>query len=124
MFKIFGREPALWVSAVSAALSLAVTLGVGLTADQAGAWSAVISGVFAVVTAILTRPIAPAAFTGLVAVAADLLSTYHFNVSPGAVAAVNATVLAILGLLTRGQVSPAAILGGPKPVAPVADPRA
>ncbi|BBB01088.1 hypothetical protein RVR_8340 [Actinacidiphila reveromycinica] len=110
MFKLFGREPALWVSAVSAALSLAVTLGVGLSADQAGAWTAVISAVFGVVTAILTRPIAPAAFTTAVAVAADLLSAYHYDVSPGAVAAVNTTVLAILGLLTRGQVSPAAYL--------------
>jgi hypothetical protein len=110
MFTIFNREPALWVSAISGALSLAVTLGVGLTADQAGAWTAVISGVFAVISAVLTRPIAPSAFTGLVAVVADLLAAYHFNVSAGAVAAVNTTVLAILALVTRGQVSPAAFL--------------
>lgn len=118
MFKIFNREPALWVSAISAALSLAVTLGVGLSADQAGGWTAVISAVFGVVTAVLTRPIAPAAFTTAVAVTADLLSAYHLNVSSGAVVAVNTTVLAILGLLTRGQVSPAAMLTRPKPVAP------
>jgi len=110
MFKIFGREPALWVSAISGALSLAVTLGVGLTADQAGAWTAVISGVFAVISAVLTRPIAPSAFTGLVAVVADLLSAYQLNVSAGTVAAVNTAVLAILALLTRGQVSPAPML--------------
>jgi hypothetical protein len=110
MFKIFGREPALIVGAISAALSLAVTFGVGLTADQAGAWTAVISGAFAVVSAVLTRPIAPAAFTGLVAVAADLLSAYQFNVSAASVVAVNTTVLAILALITRGQVSPAPAL--------------
>lgn len=105
-FTLFGREPALIVAVVSAALSLVVTLGVGLSANQAGAWTAVISAVFAVVTAVLTRPIAPAAFTGLVTVAADLLGAYHFDVSAGTVAAINATVLAVLTLLTRGQVSP------------------
>lgn len=101
-----GREPALIIGALSAALSLLVTLGVGLTADQAGAWTAVISGVFAVVTAAMTRPIAPAAFTGLVTVAATLLAAYHFDVSAGTVAAVNGTVLAVLTLVTRSQVSP------------------
>lgn len=121
MFKLFGREPALWISAVSAALSLAVTLGVGLSADQAGAWTAVISAGFGVVTAVLTRPIAPAAFTTAVAVTADLLSAYHLNVSGAEVAAVNTAVLAVLGLLTRAQVSPAALLTRPK--AAPAEPR-
>lgn len=105
-FKLFGREPALIVGAVSAALSLVVTLGVGLTANQAGAWTAVITAAFGVVTAVLTRPVAPAAFTALVTVTADLLGAYHFDVSAGTVAAVNGTVLAVLTLLTRGQVSP------------------
>lgn len=113
-FKLFGREPALIVGALSAALSLVVTLGVGLTANQAGAWTAVISGVFAVVTAVMTRPVAPAAFTGLVTVVADLLAAYHFDVSAGTVAAINTTVIAVLTLLTRGQVSPATA-SAPKP---------
>ena len=119
--KIFGREPALIIGAISAALSLLVTLGIGLTADQAGAWTAVISGVFSVITAITTRPIAPAAFTGLVTVAATLLAAYHFDVSAGTVAAVNGTVLAVLTLLTRGQVSPATV-SAPKVAPAPADP--
>jgi len=110
MFKILGREPALVVGTISAALSLVVTLGVGLTAEQAGAWTAVISGVFAVIAACLTRPIAPSAFTGLVAVTADLLAAYHFNVSAGTVAAVNTAVVAFLAFLTRGQVSPTTLV--------------
>lgn len=106
-FKIFGNEPALITGVLSAALSLVVTLGIGLSADQAGAWVAVITAAFAVATAVMTRPIAPAAFTGLVTVVAVLLAAYHFDVSGGTVAAVNGTVLAVLTLLTRGQVSPA-----------------
>lgn len=106
-FTIFGREPALIIGALSAALSLLVTLGVGLTTNQAGGWVAVISGVFAVITAIHTRPIAPAAFTGLATVTASLLGAYHFHVAPGTLVAVNGVIIAVLTLLTRGQVAPA-----------------
>lgn len=105
-FTIFGREPALVLAVINAALGLAVTLGTGMTSDQAGGWVALISGVFAAITAILTRPIAPAAFTGLVTVTAALLSTYHFHVEPGTVGAINTLILACLAVLTRGQVSP------------------
>lgn len=117
-FKSFllGQEPALIVGAVSAALSLVVTLGVGLSADQAGAWTAIISGVFGVLTAVVTRPIAPAAFTTLVTVAADLLAAYHYNVSASTTAAVNTAVLALLTLVTRGQVSPTPTATAPRAV--------
>ncbi|WP_412079054.1 hypothetical protein ACLF6K_37555 [Streptomyces xanthophaeus] len=105
--RIFGREPALVIAAVSAGLSLLVTFNVGLSGEQAGALVAVISGALAAVTAAMTRPIAPSAFTGLVAASVALLAAYGFNVSPETVGALNAVVLAVLGLLTRGQVSPA-----------------
>ncbi|MGH3584710.1 MAG: hypothetical protein ACRDQ0_00140 [Pseudonocardia sp.] len=104
--RIFGREPALIIATVSAALSLLVSFGFGLSAEQAGAIVAVISAVFAAATAVLTRPIAPSAFTGLVAAAVALLAAYGLNVSAETVGALNAVVLAVLGLLTRGQVSP------------------
>ena len=105
--KLFGREPALVVATISAGLSLLVTFNFGLSAEQAGAIVAVISAVFAAATAVITRPIAPSAFTGLVAAVVALLAAYGFNVSPETVGALNAVVLAVLGLLTRGQVSPA-----------------
>lgn len=105
--KIFGREPALIIAAVSAGLSLLVTFNFGLSAEQAGALVAVISAVFAAATAAITRPIAPSAFTGLVAAVVALLAAYGFEVSAETVGALNALVLATLGLLTRGQVSPA-----------------
>ncbi|MPY47174.1 hypothetical protein [Streptomyces acidicola] len=104
--KIFGREPALIISVISASLSLLVTFQFGLSAEQAGAIVAVTSAVFAAATATITRPIAPSAFTGLVAAVVALLAAYGFNVTPETVGALNAVVLAVLGLLTRGQVSP------------------
>jgi uncharacterized membrane protein len=103
---IFGREPALWISVLSGACSLAVSLGIGLDAEEAAAWVAVITALFGAATAVATRPIAPAAFTTLVTVTADLLAAYHYDVSAGTVAAVNGFVLAGLTLLTRAQVSP------------------
>ncbi|MFD5491643.1 hypothetical protein ACFWH4_01545 [Streptomyces sp. NPDC127091] len=105
--KIFGREPALLIATVSAGLSLLVTFGFGLSAEQAGAIVAVISAVFAAATAVLTRPIAPSAFTGLVAAVAALLAAYGLDLSAEKVGALNAVVLAGLALLTRAQVSPA-----------------
>lgn len=117
-FRIFGREPAVVIAVISGALSLVVSLGVGLTADEAGAIVAFISGAFAALTAVVTRPVAPAAFTGLVTVTADLLGAYHFDVSAGTLAAANGFVLAVLTLLTRGQVSPAILPPGPKSVPP------
>ncbi|AZM51749.1 hypothetical protein DMA15_03450 [Streptomyces sp. WAC 01529] len=104
--KVFGREPALIVNSVGAILSLVVAFNVGLSSAQAGWVVAAISAVFAAIAAALTRPIAPAAFTGLVAVVASTVAAFGFDVSDGVVASVNGIVIAGLMFLTRGQVSP------------------
>ncbi|MER8220872.1 hypothetical protein ABTZ58_09830 [Streptomyces sp. NPDC094143] len=114
--RIFGREPALVIATVSAGLSLLVTFQFGLSAEQAGAIVAFISAVFAAATAAVTRPIAPSAFTGLVAAVAALLAAYGLDLGPEKIGALNAVVLATLGLLTRGQVAPAT------PSTPAAEP--
>ena len=102
------REPALYIGVVSAGLSLVVALNVGgLTSEQAALIVGAITAIGAVITAVFTRPIAPAVFTGAVAAVAALLAGFHFAVAPGTVAAVNGVVLAVLTLLTRGQVTPA-----------------
>lgn len=118
-FKFWGNEPAVVLGVVSAALSLLVTLGLGLSADQAAGWVAVVAAVFAIVTAWRTRPVAPALFTGLVQVAAALLAAYHFSVSAGTVGAINTLVVAALTLLTRGQVSPTTPTARLRPAAAV-----
>jgi hypothetical protein len=105
---IFGREPTLIVSAVSALLGIGVAVGLpGLSAEQASLIIAAISAGLGVVNAVLVRPIAPPAFTGLVAAAAALLAGYGLDVSQATLGAVQGAVLAVLALLTRQQVTPA-----------------
>lgn len=107
-----GDEPVLLTTVISSALGLLVTLGAfHLTTDKAGAITAVITAVFAVVAAVATRPIAPAAFTGLVTAVADLVAAFNLHVSTATVGAVNMLVLAVLMLVTRGHVTPTAKSG-------------
>ncbi|PSL01011.1 hypothetical protein CLV63_101490 [Murinocardiopsis flavida] len=105
--KIFGHEPALIIAVVSASLSLLVVFGVpGVTDATAPLIVAVVTAVFAVATAFTTRPIAPAAFTGLITAVAALLAGYGLEFTGEQVAAVNAMVLAVLTLIARQQITP------------------
>lgn len=117
-FRIFGREPVVVLNTLSAVLGLVVALGVtSLSAETAGAIVGVCSAVLGAVAAAMTRPVAPQAFTAVVAAGASLLATFGYEAAPGTVAAINTAVLAVLTLLTRGQVTPSS------PAAP-AGPRA
>lgn len=101
------REPALYLTVVSAGLSFLVALNVGLSPEQAGLIVAAITAVLGAIATVVTRPIMPALFTTAVVAVADLLAGFHYDLSPGLVAAVNGTLLAILMFVTRGQVTPA-----------------
>ena len=105
--KILGREPVVVLNTLSAVLGLVVTLGVtSLTAEQAGATVAVVSAILGGIAAAMTRPIAPQAFTAIVAAGATAVAAFGFEVSQETVGAVNTVVLAVLTLLTRVQVTP------------------
>lgn len=105
--KLFGREPVVVLNTLSAVLGLIVTLGVtSLTAEQAGATVAVVSAVLGGIAAAMTRPIAPQAFTAIVAAGATAVAAFGYDVSQETVGAINTVVLAGLTLLTRVQVAP------------------
>ncbi|MEU7771215.1 hypothetical protein AB0C44_07805 [Micromonospora taraxaci] len=107
--KIFGREPTLVIQAISALLGVVVTFGIdGLSATQAAAIVAVLTAVTTAINATMVRPIAPAAFTGLVTAVAVLVAAYGLDVSQETVGAVQVAVVGVLALLTRNQVTPAA----------------
>lgn len=104
---IFGREPALWLALMAAALNLIVAFGVvGLTSVQAGLIVAAVNAVGMAVAALLVRPIAPAAVTGAVTAIGALVAGFGFEVPPEQLAAVSALVLPLLALVARGQVTP------------------
>lgn len=104
---IFGREPTLVLQSIGAGLGIFVALGVpGLSAEQAALIIAVLTGLVAVANAVVVRPVAPAAFIGLVGASAALLAAYGFDVSQPVVGAISSAVVVVLALLTRGQVTP------------------
>ena len=106
--KLFGREPALWIGAVATVLSLLAGFGLDwLTPAQAALITTAINAILGLYTAVRVRPIGPAAFTYAVGALASLAAGSGLNVSQETVGAGNAVVLAVLVLLTRGQVSPA-----------------
>lgn len=116
--KIFGREPVVVLNTLAAVLGLIVSLGVtSLTAETAGAIVGVATAILGAIAAAMTRPIAPQAFTAVVAAGAVLVGTFGYDVDQSTIGAINTTVLAVLTLLTRVQVSPASPSAPVKPTA-------
>jgi hypothetical protein len=104
---IFGREPTLWLAVINAAVVLGGTFGFKfLTGDQAALIVVVINAIAGAITAYAVRPIAPAAFTYLVASLVTLAAAYGLKVPPETVAGINTFLITSLALLTRGQVTP------------------
>src|SRR3954466_13111159 len=86
-----------------------------LSPGQAAVWITVVNAVAGAVAAWKTRPITPQAFTYLIASLAALGAAYGLHVSQPHVASLSTFVLAVLALVTRGQVSP--VSSGPQVVA-------
>jgi uncharacterized membrane protein YoaK (UPF0700 family) len=78
----------------------------GLSATQAAAVMVAINAVVGAVAAWRTRPIPPQVYTYLIASLAALGMAYGLHFSNEHVATFTAAVLAVLGLVTRHQVSP------------------
>lgn len=103
--RIWGREPALIISAVGALLTVLAALN--LPWLDAGAAAAITALVSAGIIAATTRPVAPALFTGIVTATAALVAQYGFDLSNELVAAVSAAVLVFCALFgIRPQVTP------------------
>jgi hypothetical protein len=101
------REPSLYISAIGTVLSLVAAFGLKfLTPEQAALVIVVLNAALGAWNAYKVRPIAPAAFTYLVAAVATLVAAYGIEVSQSVVGSVNAAVLAVLALVLRGNVSP------------------
>jgi hypothetical protein len=105
--KIFGREPTLWLQAISGALAFLVTFGWDrLSAEAAGAIVAVLAAAFGVANALTVRPVAPVVFNTLITTGAALLATYGLDFSQERIGQFQLAVVALMTLLTRVQVTP------------------
>lgn len=105
--KIGGREPALWIAAVGALATWAVSLELDwLNAGQA---TAITTAISAVLIALTTRPIAPGLYVAAVAAGAALFAEYQLAVSDAFVTGLGMVILAGFALFgIRPQVTPAA----------------
>lgn len=103
------REPSLIIGAIGTVLTLVATFGLkSLSADQAAIIISVMNAGLGVWLALKTRPVAPAAFTYFIGMVATLASAYGLDFTQEQTGAVNATVLAVLTLVLRGNVEPSA----------------
>jgi hypothetical protein len=102
--KIFGREPALVISAIGAALMVLFAFHAPFV--NAGTSDAVVAVLTAVLVAVTTRPVAPALFKGVLTAGVALLADYGLHFSDAQVGTLSAAVLAITALFVRSQVVP------------------
>lgn len=103
---LFG-EPVAILGAVQAVLLVGVAVGIPHLTDAAVPLIvAALGALLGAVQAVMVRPIAPAAFTGLVAALAPLLTHYGLGVDPELVVAINGAIVAVATLATRHEVSP------------------
>lgn len=117
MLRIIKTEPALAAGVVQAVISLAVGLGLHLTAGQTGALEAATSAVLAAVVAFSARPVQVSAFTGALAAVGTVLVAFGVpHVTGGSVSSLNAVLVAVLALVLRGHVTPVANAPKAQPV--------
>jgi hypothetical protein len=100
-------EWTLGIAAVAGVLNWIAGFGLdSLSPHQAALWIVVINAAAGALAAWRTRPIAPQAFVYLIASAAALMAAYGLSVTQEHVALFTNAILAVLALITRGQVTP------------------
>jgi len=105
--RLFGREPALYIAVIQAALMLAFTLGVpGVDGGLAGAVSLVLTAAAGAWTALAVRPVAPAVFTGLIVAGVQLFSRWGLDLSEVQISSITAFVALVVTLVARAQMTP------------------
>jgi hypothetical protein len=107
MIALFNRNPTVWLQSLAAVLAVLVSFKVEwLTAEQSAVVTAFAGALITAVNAALVRPIAPAAFVGLVGAGAALLAAYGLHFEQAQVGSIQALVVALLTLQTRQAVTP------------------
>lgn len=103
---VFGREPALWIGAVSVALTLLVSFGLPLSDGQNAAVLAVLTAGAGLFTAWAVKPVSPALFLDLAKAALVLVAAFGLDLTAGQQGAILAAATTVLALVLRQQVTP------------------
>lgn len=107
--RIFGREPVVWLGAISAILAVLVTIPeMGLSAEAAGWIMVIVSGVFAAAEAIMTRPFVVTALTGAVRTLLTAGLFFGLPISEQTAGMAVSALTAVLMLVLANSVTPAA----------------
>ena len=103
---IFGREPAVWLSFIMAAVALISAFGFSLTTDQQGLIQAFVNAVLGCIVALMVRPVSVAALTAVVQTGVPLLVAFGLHLSVEQQGVILAFVPVALNLILRPQVTP------------------
>ncbi|MGW4476817.1 hypothetical protein ACWENQ_44800 [Nonomuraea sp. NPDC004354] len=104
--KIFGREPALWLSLIQTAVALAVGLGLSLTGDQVGLINGAAAAVLALIAAFAVRPFPVPLLMGAIQALLALAVGFGLELTGEQVGLANAAAAALVGFILRMHVEP------------------
>jgi len=102
----FGRDPALWINAISIFLMIGVGFGLPINDGLSAGIVALLTVGATTWTAVHTRPWAPTIFTGLIGAGAALLAEFGLDATQEQVSMIAAGVSAVLMLIARNQITP------------------
>ncbi|MFI7630287.1 hypothetical protein [Microbispora rosea] len=107
-FKILGRDPSIILYALQSVLAALVAFDVfGLTEHTAAVLLTITAGVFALITAWVTRPWTVSLFAGAVkTILTGLVALGPLHMSEAQMGAVISALTIVLGLLLFGNVAP------------------
>jgi hypothetical protein len=104
---MLGRHPTLWIALINTLIMGVATLGFRwLDGDQAVLVVAAVNAVSAAANAWAVRPIQPALFTYAAGAVVSVFAAYGLEVTGDQLGALNTIIVAVLGFLTYGNVSP------------------
>jgi hypothetical protein len=104
--KWFGRAPALWLAAAVSAVQLVAILA-HMGHDAQNALSIIVTAVYAILTAVLTRPVNLSIVTGALSTLVTAAGVFGFHVSADAMSVFNTALVAVATLVLTTLVSPA-----------------
>ena len=104
--KIFGREPALWLTLIQTLVALAVGLGFHLTGEQVGLINGFAAAILALIAAIAVRPFPVPLLMGAIQAALSLGVGFGLALDASQVGLINASAAALVGFILRMHVEP------------------